>query len=245
MILDETQKDRDIELSELLNLPIEAVERLEICAPASIRLYPETLRPPGSAAEMVEIYKIYKWLDFKAYLRTLMFTSVERRHPELLELLRKVKGKKCLDFGSGVGTHAIALCENENDVTLLDVPGPLSLFAERRIARRGHRVSFCDTQEPLPKKMFDVVICSDVLEHTYDPVSELQRILDSLKPGGILHIVVSKMVKISSGHFPRSIQNWVRFGQSLLSSRCERISTTIYKYTGKRSCHPSCRTSNT
>lgn len=229
MILDETQRDRDIELAALLGMSFKEIEGLEICAPSSIRLYDDALRDPCSKEDMLQIYKNYQWLNFKAYLRTLMHTSVERRHPELLQLLRKTKGKNCLDFGSGVGTHAIALCENGNNVTLLDVSGPLAEFARKRLVTRGLSFTFLDAEETLPSSAFDVVICSDVLEHTYDPVAELHRILESLKEGGILHILVSTMIKESSGHFRASIEHWTRKGGPLLEERCKRISTTLYR----------------
>lgn len=54
-----------------------------------------------------------------------MKTSIFGRHKELINLIKKTKNKMCLDFGSGVGTHAIALAENKNIVSILDVPGPL------------------------------------------------------------------------------------------------------------------------
>ena len=233
MILSETQRDRDTELARLTGIPLADLEGLEICAPSSIQLYDSKLPRPRSEEEMLRIYKDYKWLNFTAYLRTLMFTSVERRHPELIDLLRKTKGKKCLDFGSGVGTHAIALCENDNTVTLLDVKGPLSKFATLRLKMRGHQFTFWETTTALPSDAFDVVICSDVLEHTYDPVNELHRILACLKEGGIVHLLVSTMVKVSSGHFPASIQRWLEDGEPLLHHRCEKIAETIYSKRAK------------
>lgn len=229
MILDETQSDRDLELARLTGVPLDELETLEICAPSSIRLYDETLPPPCSEAEMIRIYKDYQWLNLPAYLRTLMFTSVERRHPELLELLRATRGKYCLDFGSGVGTHAIALCENHNRVTLLDIPGPLSEFAQRRLRKRGLDFTFLEAAAPLPQQAFDLVICSDVLEHTFDPAAELQRILASLRGGGILHILVSTMIKKSSGHFPSSVNRWLQEGEPCLARNCEQISQTMYR----------------
>ena len=229
MVIDENQRERDIELSTISGVSLNEIECLEICAASSIRLYDDVLKDPCSKEEMLRIYKEYRWLNFLAYLRTLMHTSVERRHPELLQLLRNTKGKHCLDFGSGVGTHAIALCENGNDVTLLDVAGPLAEFARKRLEKRGLSFTFHDTEEPLPSNTFDVVICSDVLEHTYDPVDELHRILESLKDGGILHILVSTMIKRTSGHFRSSIERWINQGNHLLEERCKRISATLYR----------------
>jgi 2-polyprenyl-3-methyl-5-hydroxy-6-metoxy-1,4-benzoquinol methylase len=231
MILSESQHERDLELSLLTRTPLKEILSYEICGQNSIRLYDETLPIPNTEDEILAIYKEYKFLHFKSYLRTLMFTSVERRHPELLLLISATRHKKCLDFGSGVGTHAIALCENDNEVTILDIEGPLLYFAIKRMTHRNLPFKYMTNNDTLKDEYYDVVICSDVLEHVYDPINEFYRILSSMKIGGIMHILVSSMIKPSSGHFPTSIQRWEQEGQSILASYCEKISETIYKKT--------------
>ena len=235
MILQETQMDRDRELAAISGENLEAIQSMELCAPGAIRIFDENREPPGTQAAMENIYKEYKWLDITAYLRTLMFTSVERRHPELLDLLKKTKGNRCLDFGSGVGTHAIALCENDNEVTLMDIPGQLSDFAQKRLQRRGLECTFIDAGRELPEEYFDVAICSDVLEHTFDPVAEFLRIANSLKQGGTLHLLVSEMVKPSSGHFASSIALWQETGQPLLAEYFTPIGQTLFIKNGRLS----------
>lgn len=230
MILNESQRDRDVELAAITGKDIDYIETLELCSPEALLLYDEEREDePTNKTEMEAIYQRYIGKDVTAYLRTLMYTSVERRHPELWELINNTRNKECLDFGSGVGTHSIALCENENKVTMLDVPGPLSEFAMERMRRRGFDYTFLEANEPLSEDTFDVVLCSDVLEHVYSPVEDFCRIERSLKAGGMLHLLVSAMIKPRSGHFSSSIQQWEKDGIPMLKKYFKRVGKATYR----------------
>lgn len=225
-ILDETQIDRDKELAQLTNKTLEFISSVGIATPDSIRVYDKTEKPEN----IVDLYKAYKHLDLIAYFKTLMYTSVTRRHPELFKLLRETKNKKCLDFGSGVGSHSIALAENNNDVTMLDVrESKLIHFAVKRFFNRGLPFDVLYHDDELPDVTYDVVICTDVLEHVPDPIKELYRIRRSMKIGGLLHIQVSTMVKPSSGHFSESIKKWKEDGTSYLDMYFEKENATLYR----------------
>jgi SAM-dependent methyltransferase len=43
---------------------------------------------------------------------------------------------------------------------------------------------------PFPRESFDVITCFDVLEHLYEPRRVMARVGESLKPGGILYVLV-------------------------------------------------------
>ncbi len=230
-ILTETQLDRDKELAKLIGMPLEDVQKLPIASPDSICICSEEKAKTITPDEYYKLYSKYIYLNWPAYMRTLMKTSATRRHPELFKLLKETKRKVCLDFGSGVGTHAIALLENNNTVGVLDVPGKLFGFARMRICKRGYYsncgmyFNFMD----LPDNEFDVVICTDVLEHVKDPIKELCRIRRTLKIGGILHVQVSTMIKPSSGHFASSINRWKEAGASYLKRYFEKEGATLWK----------------
>lgn len=225
-ILNETQLDRDKELAKLLNLSLEKVQSLPIATPDAIRI--STGEKPD---KLEDLYYNYEHLNFPAYLRTLMRTSVTCRHPQLFKFLKSIKGKVCLDFGSGVGTHAIALLENENDVDILDIPGKLLNFAVGRIVERGYcsRSIVLYNDANLHDDYYDVVICTDVLEHVEDPIKELCRIRRTMKIDGMLHLQVSTMVKPSSGHFKESIDRWKLAGDSYLKKYFEKVGATLYR----------------
>jgi 2-polyprenyl-3-methyl-5-hydroxy-6-metoxy-1,4-benzoquinol methylase len=228
MILNETQEQRDIELSKLTEISVDKIKSIKIKTPESIRHY-----KPGveikTEENFLSLYKDYKYLDIVAYLKTLMVTSIESRHPNLISLINLTSEKRCLDFGSGVGTHAIVLLERLNDVSILDVPGPLLDFAIKRIKLRGFNPKVYYHDSILPENIFDIVICTDVLEHVYDPIAELKKITKSLKPLGLLHLQVSRKIKPSSGHFKSTIVKWKKYGPMFLKSYYKQVKPTIYR----------------
>jgi len=229
-VLTDNQHMRDGELAELLNLSLEEVEALGIATPDSIRVYNGD-KSELSEEEVIKLYSHYGYLNLNAYLKTLMLTSIKGRHRNLIELLNSTTYKKCLDFGSGVGTHAIALLENGCEVTLLDVAGSELLeFAIKRIKLR-HLATYItiDHESSLPQQYYDLVICSDVLEHVFDPMAEIKRITKSLKSGGMIFLEVSKMVKPSSGHFKPSIVKWLVEGEIYMKSNYKYVKECVWR----------------
>lgn len=227
-ILNETQEQRDIELSEITSTSLQDIQEIKMCSPNTIRIYNKQSTPSNS--EIINLYSEFKHLNLVGYLRTLMMTSVRRRHRNLIKLLKSTKDGVCLDFGSGVGTHTIAMMENNNTVSMLDVEGPLLQFARLRIERRFNKTGKTFHEyDNLPNNFYDTVVCSDVLEHVPSPVHELHRIHACIKPMGILHLEVSTMVKPSSGHFKKSIDNWKSKGIPFLKEAFKPIEPTIYR----------------
>jgi len=228
-ILDESQLQRDKELAYLSNKSLTYIQKIRVATPDSIRVFNED-SPELKPEEYINLYKSYKYLNMLAYLKTLMKTSATRRHKELFNLLRKTKNKICLDYGSGVGTHSIALLENNNEVTLYDVEGSeLQHFAVHRLMVRGLHCHVLMHTDELPNKNYDVVVCSDTLEHVESPVRELKRIYNTMKPNGILHLLVSTMRKPSSGHFNSSIDEWLSQGILFMDKYFIKEGQTIYR----------------
>lgn len=228
-ILTESQLQRDEELAKLLGMSLEDVQRLPIASPDSIRVCSEEKAKTIIPEEYLKLYENYTYLNWPAYMRTLMKTSVKNRHPELMKLLEETKNKVCLDFGSGVGTHAIALAENNNQVTLLDVPGKLFNFAIKRYTYRHGSINAQANYVKLRPETYDVVICSDTLEHVASPLKELNRIYKTMKVEGLLHLLVSTMRKPSSGHFDSSIDEWIKEGKQFVENNFKKEGATIYR----------------
>lgn len=228
LILDETQEQRDIELSEITGTSLLDIQKIKMCSPDTIRIYDKQSTPGDS--EIIDLYSEFKHLNLVGYLKTLMMTSVRKRHRNLMRILRSTKNGVCLDFGSGVGTHTIAMMENNNIVSMLDVEGPLLQFARLRVERRFNKIGKTFHEyDNLPNNFYDTVVCSDVLEHVPSPVDELHRIHACIKPTGTLHLEVSTMVKPSSGHFKKSIDNWKSKGIPFLREAFKPIEPTIYR----------------
>ena len=228
-ILQQTQYQRDIELSSILQLPFKSIQELKIASPNAIRVYDKNVLGVCEA-ECESLYKKYKYLDLSAYLKTLMYTSIKRRHKELIDLLKVTTNKICLDYGSGVCSHAIALLEKKNKVSILDVKeSELMKFGLQRIKQRNYKVHTYTNKSRLPKEYFDLIICTDVLEHVYNPHKVLLDITNTLKQNGTLHLQVSNMIKSSSGHFKMNIDKYKRNCPLILKTYYKKTGQTIYK----------------
>jgi 2-polyprenyl-3-methyl-5-hydroxy-6-metoxy-1,4-benzoquinol methylase len=227
MILNETQLDRDKELAAILSIPVEKVQEKGLATPDSIRIFAGATLPEG---DLTYLYEHFDSLDLVGYLRTLMKTSVTSRGKDLINLLKTTKNKNCLDYGCGVGTHSIALLENQNKVSVVDVKGPLINCALERIKRRNFKVEKSYySEEPLPYNYFDLIICTDVLEHVADPIYVLGKMTRSLQRGGRMYLRVSTMIKPSSGHFPRSINMWKAESPKYLESHYKKVGSFLYE----------------
>ncbi len=101
----------------------------------------------------------------------------------------QAKGR-VLDFGGGIGTHAIAtaMCPNVDSVIYCDINPINRGFVEHRVAQLGlsHKISF-RSEIPLEEALegyFDTVLCFDVLEHLPDPSGQLMQFHKMLSPQG-------------------------------------------------------------
>jgi len=143
---------------------------------------------PGNEQALAEFYnnsesELFELIGWHAsdpiHYRTLMCLDVALGRP----------GRQFLDFGSGIGSDAIAFASAGYTVTLADVSEPLLAFAKWRCGRRGYRVRTIDLKRNgLPPSTYDAAVCFDVLEHIPKPIRTLGRISRSLTDGGLLFV---------------------------------------------------------
>ncbi|MFM7642547.1 MAG: class I SAM-dependent methyltransferase [Cyanobium sp.] len=95
-----------------------------------------------------------------------------------------------LDFGGGIGTHALAAAAlpQVERVWFVDLNPRNRAFVSWRANQLGlgERIS-ChrDLADPNLPERFDTIVCLDVLEHLKDPAGQLEVFADRLSPGGI------------------------------------------------------------
>jgi len=108
------------------------------------------------------------------------------RNIPLLGMIGDVRGKKVLDVGSSQGLLLDAL-KSAALTACVDLAE-----AYMRVAREhGHRAVVGDGEKlPFQSCTFDVVICSDVLEHVLDVESVIKQVARVLKPDGTFFAVV-------------------------------------------------------
>jgi SAM-dependent methyltransferase len=95
-----------------------------------------------------------------------------------------LRGKEFLDGGSGGGHFSAAACERGAKVTSLDV-GPNVLEQVRRRCDSA-RVEGSILDLPFADRSFDIVLSTEVIEHTPDPERGVRELCRVVRPGGIL-----------------------------------------------------------
>ena len=98
-----------------------------------------------------------------------------------------------LDFGCGWGFYAIELSAKGHKVTGIDFPNEIEIA---KIAWGELENVIFSTQKinELPENYFDIVISSQVIEHTHNPGNYLHQINRVLKPSGRLVVSVPNTI---------------------------------------------------
>jgi 2-polyprenyl-3-methyl-5-hydroxy-6-metoxy-1,4-benzoquinol methylase len=103
-----------------------------------------------------------------------------------LTLISDMSAGRVLDFGGGIGTHAIAaaLCPQVEQVVYCDLNPINCNFVQSRAAKLGlsDKISCC--REVSPTEVFDMIICFDVMEHLLSPSQQLMDFYQMLAPSG-------------------------------------------------------------
>ena len=94
-----------------------------------------------------------------------------------LKLQQRFSRDLVLDFGGGIGTHALAnaMSSKVGHVFFVDINETNRNFVEFRAKELGieKRLTFCETIKETQISKFDTIICLDVLEHLADPASQI------------------------------------------------------------------------
>ena len=105
---------------------------------------------------------------------------------DTLKLQQSFSRDLVLDFGGGIGTHALAnaMSSKVEHVFFVDINEMNRNFVEYRAKKLGieKKLTFCRTIKDAKISKFDTIICLDVLEHLGDPASQIEifsEIMDS------------------------------------------------------------------
>ena len=142
-----------------------------------------------------------------------------------------------LDFGGGIGTHAIAaaLLPQVRAVEFVDLNPLHRAFVAHRVAALA--LTNVEVGEAPARSAYDTILCFDVLEHLADPVAQLRRFFELLRPGGVL-ICNWYFSKGANGEYPFHLDdpavvrsfflhlqlNFIEeFHPHLITTRCYRL----------------------
>ena len=167
-------------------LSIETVELEKFLKNAKMEL--ANIHPGDNLLDCADFYKNIVGDKHLADLAAWHISSYEYI-TDTLRLQQKFSKNLVLDFGGGIGTHAIAnaMSDNVEQVFFVDINKTNREFVEFRSKELGleKKLSFYNSVQDTKIKKFDTIVCLDVLEHLRDPSEQLQIFHEILKDDGI------------------------------------------------------------
>ena len=146
------------------------------------------LHPGGSLNEAEDFYKEIVGDKHLADLAAWHISSKEYI-ADTLKLQQRFSRNLVLDFGGGIGTHALAnaMSTKVEHVFFVDINQTNREFVEYRAKKLGldNKLTFCKTILETKISRFDTIVCLDVLEHLSDPAFYLDTFHKIMGPNSI------------------------------------------------------------
>lgn len=157
--------------------------------------------PMPQAASLAGFYEAYagnaRYADKTA-------SKLRRAHKRLRPLRRRVRGRDFLDVGASIGTAAEAARRLGFRATGIEISAEAVARAQSQFPG-NHFVH--TTAEPFAATgaQFDLVHCTEVIEHVADPVAFVAALYALVKPGGLVYLTTP-----DAGHWcrPRDFLQW-------------------------------------
>ncbi|ELR67565.1 S-adenosylmethionine-dependent methyltransferase [Photobacterium marinum] len=114
---------------------------------------------------------------------------------QVLAMLEQAKPLHILDAGGGLGQLSQKIAELGHNVTLCDLSGEMLKLAEQEIAKNGLLEQYRLVHSPVQQVgehldgSVDLVLFHAVMEWLSDPKDALERLLEQVKPGGIISVM--------------------------------------------------------
>jgi SAM-dependent methyltransferase len=185
-------------LVEFYDMPLKKAEGILAKSSGSEVKYVWNKKPPTTPAEELTFYK--KKETGEQYVIELIIWNNSANFVLIKNYISLIRGNKILEIGSGIGTVAIQLALQNNDVTAVEINKHLRDFTKWRIEDSDRRtlepfaskkidliedVEWWDKVEP---SSFDVAVSFDVFEHMPEDIlkANLKGLARALKPNGRL-----------------------------------------------------------
>lgn len=146
------------------------------------------LHPGGSLSEAEDFYKEIVGDKHLADLAAWHISSKDYI-ADTLKLQQRFSRNLVLDFGGGIGTHALAnaMSKKVEHVFFVDINQTNRDFVEYRAQKLGlsNKLTFCKTIQETKISRFDTIVCLDVLEHLADPAFQIDNFHKIMGPNSI------------------------------------------------------------
>lgn len=186
-------------------------------------------RVPNTVVDLYLLRRAVKSLDIRD--KTMFYDSIasdfdsvmnkyelDKRIRIVFDLLSKEKmhGKLLLDAGCGTGWFSQKAEQLGARVVSVDVAGKVLREVRKKCSSSLIQCDICDTS--FSDDSFDIVLASEVVEHTLSPKQAIAEMARVLKPGGVLVLTVPNRIwhfAVTIGNTLRvrpyaGLENWVR-----------------------------------
>jgi 2-polyprenyl-3-methyl-5-hydroxy-6-metoxy-1,4-benzoquinol methylase len=122
-------------------------------------------------------------------------------HPQLTKPLAECS---LLDMGCGLGGLSIPASFRVKEIKGIDVNESYISICKERAEERGVKNATFEVRSLFDlekKEAYDVVLCSDVLEHVEDQEGVLTKVVESLKEGGVFYLTTNNKYWPMEGHY--------------------------------------------
>ncbi len=133
--------------------------------------------------------KIYKEDKETIFLSQFKDPLMDHLYKKILFHLKDAPGKKLLDVGCGAGKVISLAGKDGFEVLGVEIEEKVAGLAQKNLQKervKGKIITGDILKTKLKKEQFDVVVCSEVIEHVDSPEKIIQEIHRLLKKDGIL-----------------------------------------------------------
>jgi len=144
---------------------------------------------PGNA--LSDVSDFYSKIVGDSHLADLAAWHITSRDyiADTLKLQQRFSRDLVLDFGGGIGTHALAnaMSSNVEHVFFVDINQTNRDFVEYRAKKLGveKKLTFCKTIQDTKIFKLDTIVCLDVLEHLAVPAYQIEIFNEFMDPNSI------------------------------------------------------------
>ena len=155
-------------------------------------------------------------------------------HKWILEEFRPFLGKKLVEVGAGTGSFSeMLIAENPQNLALIE-PSEMFEFLEQNISQietsadvNYYNSIFSETADVLDETP-DTIIYVNVLEHIEDDRRELEKVYETLEPGGHCLIFVPAFMSLY-GAFDEKVGHFRRYTKDELEEKAKAAGFKIVK----------------